>query len=137
MYKLTSNGGVIRLSDNAYIPNDPANTDWQVYLVWCSEGHVAEPEFSEAELAAKALKVYQEDIIAKNNMATNIIALITSRVAVLQDAHDLEMATPEEEAELIYLKALNIEWKKYRIYLGRMDKSAITAFPVMPEVWFG
>jgi len=47
MYKLFNNlnntQSIIRLSDNAYIPFDPANTDYQAYLKWVAEGNVAQP----------------------------------------------------------------------------------------------
>jgi hypothetical protein len=47
MYKLfNSISGtqfIIRMSDNACIPFDEANTDYQAYLAWVAEGGVPTP----------------------------------------------------------------------------------------------
>ena len=34
---------ILRVADQAYIPFDPANTDYQAYLKWLDEGNTPEP----------------------------------------------------------------------------------------------
>jgi hypothetical protein len=40
MYKLTSFNMILRTSDNAFIPMDEANTDYQAYLAWVAQGNI-------------------------------------------------------------------------------------------------
>ena len=42
-YFTQENVSVRRLSDNASIPFDPDNTDYQEYLQWVAEGNEPEP----------------------------------------------------------------------------------------------
>lgn len=43
LYQLTVSNVVIRTSDNAFIPTDPGNRDYQAYLVWAAAGNTADP----------------------------------------------------------------------------------------------
>lgn len=51
MYKFIKTGefeALIRVQDNASIPFDPDNTDYQAYLKWVEEGNQAEPAEEQA-----------------------------------------------------------------------------------------
>ena len=42
-YQLVEPGLVKRVTDNAFIPFDPANRDYQEYLEWVAEGNTPDP----------------------------------------------------------------------------------------------
>ena len=42
-YQLTQGDTILRIADNAFIPPDPANTDYQAFLKWKEEGNTPEP----------------------------------------------------------------------------------------------
>lgn len=52
-YKLSGDG--VKRIDGACIPNDTGNKDWMAYQEWLDEGNTPDPEFTQAELDAKAI----------------------------------------------------------------------------------
>jgi len=62
MYKLTKNG-VIKLTDKAFIPNDPANKDWQEYQKWLKKGNTPIPEYVSDEDIDKTTFTFDKKIV--------------------------------------------------------------------------
>ena len=91
MYQLTSSDSILRLSDNAYIPNDPGNRDYREYLQWIEEGNTPLPAppppppapdyftFWESLLqtsAYQSIRTQSASSLLMNTAATEFIALI-------------------------------------------------------------
>jgi hypothetical protein len=68
VYQLTQSSGVIRLSDNAFIPDDPNNTGWQDYQAWLAAGNTPNPVPSSV-LAAEVRTQRDALLIASDNHA--------------------------------------------------------------------
>src|SRR5690348_9791746 len=76
MYQLIAGSSYVRrLSDNATIPDDPNNNDWQDYLAWVAAGHIA----SAAEAVSNADKAVA-DLAAK--LAAGLPLVSTGTVAL-------------------------------------------------------
>lgn len=59
--------GIIRLSDSAFIPFDPANTDAKEFAKWLSEGGIPEPAVAGETVSAEWIA----ETIAKLSPAEN------------------------------------------------------------------
>ena len=91
MYQLTSGDTIVRLADNAYIPQAPGNRDYREYLDWLEEGNTPEPApappapgpdyiaFWDALMTSTIYASLREQSFTSlpmNTLATELIALI-------------------------------------------------------------
>jgi hypothetical protein len=90
-YQLTNGDTILRIADNAFIPPDPANTDYAAYLAWLDEGNTPEPApappppppsytaFWDALIASTvygSIRSQSMTSLPMNTLATEFIALI-------------------------------------------------------------
>jgi len=74
-YKLSKDGGVVRLKDMASIPKCLDNVDWQEYLAWKAAGNTPEPAFTPEEIAAEEAATAAEEARIRAKAADLVDAL--------------------------------------------------------------
>jgi len=92
-YKLGINA-IIRTSDMAVIPLDPANRDYQEYLRWVADGHTPAPADpppppTQDELDRAAAKAYDRLNALKAMRPAQVKAYIDANVTNLTEAKDV------------------------------------------------
>lgn len=91
MYQLTNGDTILRLEDNAYIPQAPGNSDFRLYLDWLKAGNTPKPApapaaprpnyiaFWDALAASTIYAAIREQSFVSlpmNTLATELIALL-------------------------------------------------------------
>lgn len=92
-----------------------------------------EPPPTDAEIADANIAMLQHS----NQLAAAQKIALTNRIGTINDAIELEIAEPEEIAELPVRQSQLLEWKRYAVYLGRVTQQegwALTVeWPVRPQ----
>jgi hypothetical protein len=65
-YQLTTGDTILRLADNAFIPQDPANTDYAAYLRWLEEGNEPLP-LEQAPLTWDDIRTKRDQLIRESD----------------------------------------------------------------------
>ena len=91
IYQLTASNCILRTTDGVFIPPDPANADYQVFLDWLDAGNTPEPApappppppsytaFWDALIASSVYASIRTQLMTSlpmNTLATEFIALI-------------------------------------------------------------
>lgn len=62
MYRIIDDRIILRTTDNACIPADPDNADYQAFLAWCAKGNKPEPKETQKIPSKKADQVAWEKV---------------------------------------------------------------------------
>lgn len=116
-YKTATNG-VIRTRDNAFVPSDPKNADWQAYQSWLASGNTPDPEYTPAELRLKlkgnATAMYYAKISAGYNFTPAGSPTLVKNVQIDDESLAAVQAVATARANGVWAAELDPNWQGWR-----------------------
>ena len=98
VYQLASGPGVIRLPDRRYIPNDPANTDWQEYEAWCAAGNAPQAASTSASAPIVVTAAQLRRALAERGILQAVVSAVAAADLLTQQlwqaAHTISSDDP-------------------------------------------
>ena len=81
---------ILRLSDSARIPADPANTDYAAYLAWLAEGNTPEPYIEPTPTPAQLLaQLDSENALTQRNLRETVMLMAEAFKTLTNGSVDL------------------------------------------------
>lgn len=108
MYQLTNYTNIIRLSDSASIPVDPANTDYAQYLIWTSKGNTPFPYVEPAAPPPTVVTMVQARLAL---LAIGLLDDVEAGISSMSKAAQIEWEfrpTVERSSTLVQSLALSL-----------------------------
>lgn len=136
MYRLTDSGAIARIADGAFIPADPANSDYAGFLAWKAEGNtpapVPAPVFNQQAALARLRVVRRPILDALSGLLADaltdadqplVAALRSARQGLKDLPSDTQLLAATDDKDFDY-----IAHERYKALAAALPSSARTAF---------
>ena len=104
MYKLQSTS-ILRLSDGASIPQDPANVDYAAYLAWVAKGNTPQPADVPATVYASLTPRQIRMALTRAGLRDEVEAAVAAGDQDIKDWWEFSTAFERNHPEVLAMQA--------------------------------
>lgn len=106
MYKLTNSPSILRVEDNAFIPPDADNTDYQRYLDWVNAGNTVAPADPLPVVSPQVSPRQIRMAMSQLNMRSSVEAAVAAGDQDLKDWYEFSTYFDRNHPQVLAMAAL-------------------------------